>query len=179
MQCPAGMKFCGQCATPLVSLCPSCGASNPPEHKFCGQCATPIAKAAKPSFQAVTTRTWRISRYGVRAGKAFDMPTRPAQTSRCRRSSSRFWTGASGISLTWEAVTAYPNRRARNSTSGWLSLADVTESRALPERPPAPGELVQVRSRRWLVEEVVKADIAGQSPRVTTGALVGQCLPPR
>ena len=57
MQCPqcqvenpAGMKFCGQCATPLLSLCPSCGASNPPEHKFCGQCATPIAKAAQPRF---------------------------------------------------------------------------------------------------------------------------------
>ena len=38
-----------------------------------------------------------------------------------------------------------------------------TES--LPERTPAPGELVQVRSRRWLVEEVIDAP-AGQSPRV-------------
>lgn len=28
-------------------------------------------------------------------------------------------------------------------------------SSTLPERAPAPGELVQVRSRRWLVEEVV------------------------
>jgi class 3 adenylate cyclase/tetratricopeptide (TPR) repeat protein len=36
------MKFCGECAAPLVPTCPSCGATNPPEHKFCGQCATPL-----------------------------------------------------------------------------------------------------------------------------------------
>jgi superfamily II DNA or RNA helicase len=36
----------------------------------------------------------------------------------------------------------------------------------LPERPPVPGELVLVRSRRWLVEEVVPAPIPGQSPVV-------------
>lgn len=35
----------------------------------------------------------------------------------------------------------------------------------MPERKPAPGELVQIRSRRWLVEEVIDAP-AGQSPRV-------------
>jgi superfamily II DNA or RNA helicase len=33
----------------------------------------------------------------------------------------------------------------------------------LPERPPAPGELVQIRSRRWLVEEVVAPATPGQS----------------
>ena len=36
----------------------------------------------------------------------------------------------------------------------------------LPERPPLVGELVQVRSRRWLVEEVVESAAAGQSPLV-------------
>src|SRR6516162_769449 len=40
--CPAGMKFCGQCGAPLVATCPSCGAGNPPEHKFCGQCGAPL-----------------------------------------------------------------------------------------------------------------------------------------
>jgi hypothetical protein len=35
----------------------------------------------------------------------------------------------------------------------------------LPERPPQPGELVQLRSRRWLVEEV-RAAAPGQSPLV-------------
>ena len=34
----------------------------------------------------------------------------------------------------------------------------------LPERPPKIGELVQVRSRRWLVEEVIAAG-PGESPR--------------
>ena len=33
----------------------------------------------------------------------------------------------------------------------------------LPERLPEPGELVQVRSRRWLVEEVAAAPAPGQS----------------
>ena len=38
MQCPrcqhenpTGTKFCGECAAPLASTCPSCGAANPPE----------------------------------------------------------------------------------------------------------------------------------------------------
>src|SRR5512142_294849 len=35
----------------------------------------------------------------------------------------------------------------------------------LPERVPGPGRLVQIRSRRWLVEEVIDAP-ASQSPRV-------------
>ena len=36
----------------------------------------------------------------------------------------------------------------------------------IPERHPEVGELVQVRSRRWLVEEVVEADTPGQTCRV-------------
>lgn len=36
---------------------------------------------------------------------------------------------------------------------------------SLPERPPTIGELVQVRSRRWLVDDVVPSK-AGQSPLV-------------
>ena len=36
----------------------------------------------------------------------------------------------------------------------------------LPERPPRVGELVRVRSRRWLVEEVVDPAAPGESPRV-------------
>jgi class 3 adenylate cyclase/tetratricopeptide (TPR) repeat protein len=37
------MKFCGQCGAALGNACPSCGASNPPEHRFCGQCGAPLA----------------------------------------------------------------------------------------------------------------------------------------
>jgi superfamily II DNA or RNA helicase len=42
----------------------------------------------------------------------------------------------------------------------------VGATATLPERAPTPGELVQVRARRWLVEEVVAAPEPGQSPRV-------------
>ena len=37
----------------------------------------------------------------------------------------------------------------------------------LPDRPPQVGELVQVRSRRWLVEEVVAGELPGRSALVT------------
>ena len=40
---PEGMKFCGECATPLKSRCSHCGFENPPGFKFCGECATPLA----------------------------------------------------------------------------------------------------------------------------------------
>ncbi len=36
----------------------------------------------------------------------------------------------------------------------------------MSEQPPGAGELVQVRSRRWLVEEVVPPEVPGQSPVV-------------
>ncbi len=42
----------------------------------------------------------------------------------------------------------------------------LTSSPALPELPPTPGDLVQVRSRRWLVEEVVEPPVLGQSALV-------------
>ena len=46
----------------------------------------------------------------------------------------------------------------------WL---DPIRFSALPERPPEMGDLVQVRSRRWLVEEVTPSETPGQSPVVT------------
>jgi class 3 adenylate cyclase/tetratricopeptide (TPR) repeat protein len=47
---PTGMKFCGQCASPLGRRCPECGFDNPPGFAFCGQCATSLAEppAASP-----------------------------------------------------------------------------------------------------------------------------------
>jgi superfamily II DNA or RNA helicase len=45
-------------------------------------------------------------------------------------------------------------------------MPELTNSRALPEHPPAPGDLVQVRSRRWLVEEVVDPASPGHSALV-------------
>src|SRR5262245_39305846 len=45
-------------------------------------------------------------------------------------------------------------------------VCSMTPVGALPERAPRLGELVQVRSRRWLVEEVVASSIPGHSPVV-------------
>jgi class 3 adenylate cyclase/tetratricopeptide (TPR) repeat protein len=36
------MKFCGQCGTQLVQLCPHCDTENQPTFKFCGQCGTAL-----------------------------------------------------------------------------------------------------------------------------------------
>jgi class 3 adenylate cyclase/tetratricopeptide (TPR) repeat protein len=41
---PEGMKFCGQCASPLGRRCPQCGFDNPQGFAFCGQCATPLTE---------------------------------------------------------------------------------------------------------------------------------------
>ncbi len=49
---PTGTRFCGGCAAPLASVCPSCAASNPPQNKFCGQCAAPLDQPARPRFGA-------------------------------------------------------------------------------------------------------------------------------
>src|SRR4029078_146298 len=48
-----------------------------------------------------------------------------------------------------------------------LTGRPVTQAiQTLPERAPVQGELVQVRSRRWLVDEVLPASVPGQSPLV-------------
>ncbi len=53
------MKFCGQCAAPLVAACPACGMVNPPGNRFCGQCAAPLAAdsgAKVPSPESYTPK---------------------------------------------------------------------------------------------------------------------------
>jgi hypothetical protein len=45
-------------------------------------------------------------------------------------------------------------------------VPEPTNTLALPEHPPAAGDLVHVRSRRWLVEEVVEPATPGQSSLV-------------
>src|SRR6266853_1708535 len=68
-----GMKFCGECAAPLIATCPKCGSENPPLRKFCGQCATPLAEAvgtaaagprAADHRRATDARTGRDARPG-------------------------------------------------------------------------------------------------------------------
>jgi class 3 adenylate cyclase/tetratricopeptide (TPR) repeat protein len=43
---PQGMKFCGECGTPLAGRCPQCGFANPPQFKFCGDCGAPLSLPA-------------------------------------------------------------------------------------------------------------------------------------
>jgi hypothetical protein len=43
---PGGMKFCGQCTTPLALICPNCHFENPPGFKFCGQCTTALGSGS-------------------------------------------------------------------------------------------------------------------------------------
>src|SRR5947209_2886431 len=53
---PGGMKFCGQCTTPLALVCPSCHFENPPGFKFCGQCTTALGSdSSKPGSSNVPT----------------------------------------------------------------------------------------------------------------------------
>lgn len=57
-------------------------------------------------------------------------------------------------------------------------MPEPTNTLVLPEHPPAPGDLVQVRSRRWLVEEVVEPATPGQSTtRRSSPADSGRLLP--
>lgn len=49
---PLGMRFCGQCATPLKLTCPSCGFNNPFDFEYCGQCATSLVKTHTASSHA-------------------------------------------------------------------------------------------------------------------------------
>ncbi|MGH7914267.1 MAG: AAA family ATPase, partial [Candidatus Binataceae bacterium] len=45
---PSGMKFCGNCATPLGNRCAQCGFDNPPQFRFCGQCGAALGAAKAP-----------------------------------------------------------------------------------------------------------------------------------
>jgi class 3 adenylate cyclase/tetratricopeptide (TPR) repeat protein len=56
---PAGMKFCGQCAAPLMAACPACGAVNPPGNRFCGQCAAPLSPDSRAKLAGPESYTPR------------------------------------------------------------------------------------------------------------------------
>jgi len=63
---PQGMRFCGQCGSPLAPRCPQCGAEAPAGFKFCGQCgaslqgpggtATPPTAASAPASERAPGR---------------------------------------------------------------------------------------------------------------------------
>src|SRR5262249_31204275 len=54
---PEGMRFCGQCASPLSARCPQCGFANPPGFAFCGQCAAALTVAVPGPESGVRSRT--------------------------------------------------------------------------------------------------------------------------
>ncbi len=45
---PPGVKFCGECGSPVEARCPSCEASNPAGFKFCGECGTALRSDGAP-----------------------------------------------------------------------------------------------------------------------------------
>jgi hypothetical protein len=46
---PEGLKFCGECGTPVTASCPRCGFANPPQFEFCGDCGASLVPASRPS----------------------------------------------------------------------------------------------------------------------------------
>ncbi len=48
---PAGMKFCGECGSPLKHACPDCGFENPLNFKFCGQCGASLTGRSAPALR--------------------------------------------------------------------------------------------------------------------------------
>ena len=59
----------------------------------------------------------------------------------------------------------------RQTCNGDWRMNTTAESK-LPERAPAVGELVHVRSRRWLVEEVAEPQAEGESAAVVLQAVL-------
>jgi class 3 adenylate cyclase/tetratricopeptide (TPR) repeat protein len=61
---PEGLKFCGECGTPLTAPCPRCGFANPPQFKFCGDCGASLVPASRPSITpSLTAHPQPPSRY--------------------------------------------------------------------------------------------------------------------
>ena len=65
-----GMKFCGECGTPLASACPACGMAG--TTRFCGGCGAQMAAAPAPSpmasSQAVSERRTTTVLFGDLVG---------------------------------------------------------------------------------------------------------------
>jgi class 3 adenylate cyclase/predicted nucleic acid-binding Zn ribbon protein len=46
---PADKKFCGDCASPLITGCLSCGSAIEPGRRFCGDCGAPLPSVEVPA----------------------------------------------------------------------------------------------------------------------------------
>jgi hypothetical protein len=63
---PEGMKFCGQCATPLSTRCPQCNFENPRGVALCGQCGSALVTQPAVQSQHNQSATRRRLRRGQR-----------------------------------------------------------------------------------------------------------------
>src|SRR5262249_29917679 len=73
---PEGLKFCEECGTQLLRVCPSCGQPVRPTAKFCGECGTTLHAAGKPaSAKGRKPKGAKISARGPRP-QARPTPTR-------------------------------------------------------------------------------------------------------
>src|SRR5579885_2803847 len=52
---PQGVKFCGECGSPLARPCPACGTPNEAGRKFCGECGARLAATASAPAVPETT----------------------------------------------------------------------------------------------------------------------------
>src|SRR5207302_3756978 len=63
---PAGMRFCGCCAAPLLASCHRCETDNPAENKFCGHCGAALGVAAESDPMALSpTRDGELKQVSV------------------------------------------------------------------------------------------------------------------
>jgi class 3 adenylate cyclase/tetratricopeptide (TPR) repeat protein len=61
---PEGLKFCGECGTPLTAPCPKCGFANSPQFKFCGDCGASLIPASRTaSIPSLASQSQPPSRY--------------------------------------------------------------------------------------------------------------------
>ena len=44
---PEGLRFCGECGTPVMARCPACGFANPSRFNFCGECGASIGPPSR------------------------------------------------------------------------------------------------------------------------------------
>ncbi len=50
---PVGSRFCGQCGSPLSTICPACAFDNPEGFKFCGGCGKALSELTSPTPEPV------------------------------------------------------------------------------------------------------------------------------
>jgi class 3 adenylate cyclase/predicted ATPase len=84
---PEGAKFCEECGTPFVRICPSCGQQARPTAKFCPECGTALRAEGKPTPTRSRSRkgAQRPKRARQSARQVAPAPSHPASPEAERR----------------------------------------------------------------------------------------------